>query len=140
MDPGDGAVSHAAADPRIEASGSARFAADMIKATGKLHDRLTAVELRIGESLGVGVDDGKVGKLAARVSMLWKAAVFAISTAIVSLGAVASMVYGRGEVAGAVASRLTTLEHDLERISDQLRAVWAARLSPIPLPRPTEAP
>jgi sulfite reductase beta subunit-like hemoprotein len=133
MDSGDGAVSDQdPIDPRVHES--ARWRAEVFDTMAKLHTKVTTIEARVGAGLGVGDDNGKFGKLADRVSTLWKGAVFAICTAIVSLGAVFALVYGRGDAAGELRTRVVTLERDVDRLSEQLRAVWSARFTPATLP------
>lgn len=122
-------------DPRI--AESSRWRAEMFDALQKLHTKLTVVEGRVGAGLGVGDDNGKFGKLADRVETLWKGSVFAICTAVVSIGAVIALAYSRGDAAGELRARVVTLERDVDRLSEQLRAVWSARFTlPPPEPRP----
>lgn len=106
----------------------------MFDAITKLHTKVTVMESRVGAGLGVGDDNGKFGKLADKVGQLWRGAVFAICTAIVSLGSVLALVYGRGDATGELRTRLATIERDVDRLTDQVRAVWSARFT---VPAPT---
>lgn len=122
----DGAI-----DPRI--SESSRWRAEMFDTIAKLHTKVTVLEGRVGAGFGVGDDDGKFGKLSDRVSTMWRAAVFAICTAVVSLGSVIAMVYGRGDAAGELRAHIATIERDIDRLGEQYRALWSLRLaSPLP--------
>lgn len=122
-------------DPRVHES--SRWRAEMFESLQKLHVKTTLLEGRVGAGFGVGDDDGKFGKLTGRVNQLWKGAVFAVCTAIVSIGSVIALVYSRGDAAGELRARLTTVERDVDRLAEQLRAVWSSRFT---LPAPARAP
>jgi len=104
---------------------------EVTKVLEKLHARLTTVELRIGASLGVGDDDGKLGKLRDRVANLWKAAVFAIGLAVSSTGAVAAVVWSRGDNNGETRTRIEQLER---QVNDLTQAFWSFRLQGVKQP------
>lgn len=124
-------------DPRV--SESSRWRAEMFDAIAKLHTKVTVMEGRVGAGFGVGDDDGKFGKLSDRVSTMWRGAVFAICTAVVSLGSVIALVYSRGDAAGELRARIATIERDVDRFGEQCRALWSARFSlPAPVARPPE--
>lgn len=118
-------------DPRVHES--SRWRAEMFEALQKMHTKVTVLEGRVGAGFGVGDDDGKFGKLTDRVNQLWKGAVFAICTAVVSLGSVIALVYSRGDAAGELRARIATIERDLDRLGEQYRALWSARFA-IPAP------
>lgn len=116
-----------ALDPRI--SESSRWHAEVFDTMAKLHTKVTILEGRVGAGLGVGDDDGKFGKLSDRVGTMWRAAVFAICTAVVSLGSVIALVYSRGDAAGEMRAHIATIERDLDRLGEQYRALWSARFA-----------
>lgn len=118
-------------DPRVHES--SRWRAEMFEALQKMHTKVTVLEGRVGAGFGVGDDDGKFGKLSDRVGTLWRGAVFAICTAVVSLGSVIALVYSRGDAAGELRARIATIERDLDRLGEQYRALWSARFA-IPAP------
>lgn len=123
-------------DQRINEA-RAVFEADMVKTMGKLHNRLTEVELRTGEAIGIGEDDGRIGKelAAIRADMKTNAAEakranWAIRTAIAlavgSAGAAATAIWNRGSESGASLTRITTLERDVDRLEQSIRSLWTA--------------
>lgn len=105
----------------------------MFEALQKMHTKVTVLEGRVGAGFGVGDDDGKFGKLTDRVNQLWKGAVFAICTAVVSIGSVIALVYSRGDAAGELRAHIATIERDLDRLGEQYRALWSAQFA-IPAP------
>ena len=124
-------------DPRI--SESSRWRAEMFDALQKMHTKVTVLEGRVGAGFGVGDDDGKFGKLTDKVGTLWRGAVFGICRAVVSLGSVIALVYGRGDAAGELRAHIATIERDVDRLGEQLRALWSQRLiAPAPSARPPE--
>lgn len=104
---------------------------------GKLHDRLTRVELRAGEALGTGADDGRVGKeldalradlkaIAAEAKRANKAIASAIAIAIASAGGAVQALRSSASEDGASLSRLSTLERDVDRLEQSIRSLWTA--------------
>ena len=131
-------------DDRIDNDGRAAWRADVEKTLGKIHDRVTRVELRTGEALGIGEDDGRVGKeldqaradlkaIAVRVSNVAaeskrtsKLITAAIIAAVSGLGAGVQALRTSASEDGASLTRLSTLERDVDDIKQSIRSLWTA--------------
>ena len=134
---------------RIETNGSARWRAEAERTMGKLHDRLTRAELRVGEALGIGEDDGRIGKELDALRADAKAIAVETKRHSKFLALVAAAVVGSGGAAvqalrtsasedGAALSRLATLERDIDRLEQSIRSLWTVT-SPRPFrTTPTE--
>ena len=131
-------------DDRIDTEGRAPWRADVEKTLGKIHDRVTRIELRIGEALGIGDDDGRVGKeldaaradlkaVAMRVNAVAgdakranKAIATAVAIAIGGLGTAVQALRTSASEDGASLTRLSTLERDVDRLEQSIRSLWTA--------------
>lgn len=131
---------------RIETEGSARWRADAERTMGKMHDRLTRVELRVAERLGTKTDDGLVGKeldslradvkaISVEAKRANKVIATAIAAAIAGLGTAVQALRTSATEDGASLSRLATLERDVDRIEQSIRSMWTI---PRPFRTPTE--
>ena len=127
---------------RIEADSSARWRADADRTFGKIHDRLTRLELRVAERLGTNTDDGLVGKELDAVRADIKAIAVENKRHAKFIALVAAAVVGSGGAAvqalrtsasedGASLSRLATLERDVDRLEQSIRSLWT-----VTAPRP----
>lgn len=120
---------------RMELEGSARWRVEAERTMGKLHDRLTRIELRTGEAIGIGEDDGRIGKeldalrsdvKAARddAKRANKAIASAIAIAIASAGGAVQALRTSASEDGSSLTRITTLERDVDRLEQSIRSLW----------------
>jgi hypothetical protein len=91
---------------------------------GQLQKQIEELKERLDLTIGIKGDNGKLGKVTARVKLLYAVIGAVGMAALGSLGVALSAAHDAGERDGRTEARLLQLEHDRDRQSDQIQGLW----------------